>query len=311
MGKCGCDGATCACRVIAGTNVRVTGSGSALNPLVISADVGLTTRDSSTVGLTLLGEGNTSNPWILEADLTAGLDDLTDVSTAGAVDGQVLAKQLDGSYAFVPPVTAAAGSVATGDGLEGDGSGGDPLNIRLASQSGLEVVGTGLRLDPYIVASEAALAGTYGTVQNGTFIALADGSAMWVKSTSGFAEVVSDSGTITTASGNITAAAGWVIDAVSLRRRNGIVMVYITAHSTSSYGPASAGGDITSFQIATIVDSQFRPVIPAPLRTLSSGSDHAAYIATSGQVFISALSEGAVTYSANVQQSFCGTFIGV
>lgn len=69
MAKCGCAGGTCSCAITAGTNVSVTGTGSTTNPYVVSSTgTALTVQDSSTIDLTLTGEGTAVNPLLLRAD---------------------------------------------------------------------------------------------------------------------------------------------------------------------------------------------------------------------------------------------------
>lgn len=146
MARCGCSGASCSCTLQGQGGVTVTGAGSVANPYVISSDVNFAVNDSSTLDLTLSGDGSDANPWTLAGAATIDLDELLDVDTAGATTGQVLAKQADGTYKFVPPTTAAVGALSIGDGLQGDASSGNKLRILLAPSSGLTVGPTGLSL---------------------------------------------------------------------------------------------------------------------------------------------------------------------
>jgi hypothetical protein len=144
MARCGCSGASCACFITGGGGIDITGSGSSSSPYLITADLNLAVNDTSTVNLTLSGDGSDANPWRLQADATVTLDQLTDVSTAVATTGYVLARQGDGTFALVPPSTAPAGALSIGDGLTGDASAGNKLRVLLAPASGLVVGPTGL-----------------------------------------------------------------------------------------------------------------------------------------------------------------------
>src|SRR5262245_540527 len=73
MARCGCANEICACHIIAGDGIIVTGNGSAENEFVIeSANAGLNliVQDTDTVDLTLTGTGTPTQPYILSADST-------------------------------------------------------------------------------------------------------------------------------------------------------------------------------------------------------------------------------------------------
>lgn len=128
--------------------VSVTGVGSVASPYVVSADFNLGAGDTSTVDMTVTGDGSIASPWIISASAVMDLDDLLDVDTTGVATGQVLARQSDGMYRFVAPTTAPAGTInlsSTG-GLQGDGSAGTPLSVKLAPSSGLTLDATGLKI---------------------------------------------------------------------------------------------------------------------------------------------------------------------
>jgi hypothetical protein len=70
MARCGCSGSSCSCIIQSGTGVVVSGSGTAGNPYIISANTGsLTIADSPTVDLTLTGDGSPGTPYELSADV--------------------------------------------------------------------------------------------------------------------------------------------------------------------------------------------------------------------------------------------------
>lgn len=128
--------------------VSVSGTGSVTSPYVVSAALNLGVQDSPTIDLTVSGDGSVASPWVISGSAILGLGQLTDVITAGAATGQVLAKQADGTYKFVAASTAPVGTInlsSTG-GLQGDGSAGSPLSIKLPGSSGLILDATGLRV---------------------------------------------------------------------------------------------------------------------------------------------------------------------
>lgn len=146
MARCGCSGATCSCVIQGQGGINVTGAGSVANPYVLTSDINLGIQDSQTVNLSLTGDGSDANPWVLQADATMHLDDLVDVDATVMTNGYVVARQSDGTFALVPPTTAAVGAITVGNGLQGDGSAGNALRVLLAPSSGLIVDGTGLRI---------------------------------------------------------------------------------------------------------------------------------------------------------------------
>jgi hypothetical protein len=144
MARCGCSGSTCSCKVIGGGLVNVSGSGSAANPYTISVEQAFSVSDSSTVDLTMTGTGSAGDPYTLSADAAIDMVDIIDFDDSGGSAGDVIALQGDGTYALNPPSTASPGAINTGDGLSGDGSGGDPLELVLDPNGGLTVGPSGL-----------------------------------------------------------------------------------------------------------------------------------------------------------------------
>lgn len=136
MARCCGSTGTCACKVEAGQNVTITGRGSSQDPFVVTADVALEVSDNETFDIGLGGNGTREFPWLVEVQFadTASVGDLPDVSIEdpaernnGDVIGWNAATQ---RYESQPPTTAAAGSVLTDGSLDGDGSAGDPLQVR-------------------------------------------------------------------------------------------------------------------------------------------------------------------------------------
>lgn len=147
MARCGCGGQTCSCVVQGSGAISVLGSGSPTNPYIISGGASISVLDTATIDLTKTGAGSAADPYILQADLVANLGDLANVDTSVTTAGYVLARQGDGTFAMVPAATATPGSITVGNGLQGDGSSGNALRVKLASNSGLTVDGTGLYMN--------------------------------------------------------------------------------------------------------------------------------------------------------------------
>jgi hypothetical protein len=150
MSGCNCISVGCECVVLGGAGISVSGLGTSGSPFVITntrdtlavddtatldlnkdnnvvtghAMIGplLSASDTPTVDMTLAGQGTEAEPFVLSAEV-AGID------ITGGNTGDVLTKQLDGTYKPGPPVQADVGQVVVGDGLRGDGSGPDPLRV--------------------------------------------------------------------------------------------------------------------------------------------------------------------------------------
>ena len=310
MARCGCTGTTCSCKITGEGGINVRGAGTVTNPYIISGGVGLVALDSATINHTLLGAGSTTDPYVLTSEVTMGLGDLQDVEISGGTAGDVVALQGDGTFALAAPSTAPVGAISTGTSLDGDGSGGDPLVVRLAALAGLEIVSGGLRLDPYTVTTEGDLDPTFGALPSGSIVSDTDGLNAWLKSDSGWKALIEDSGTITTVGGNVVAEAGWSVDTLQVRRRNGIVQLRLTVHSTVSRTTGFASGDIGNLDICTLVPAEMRPVLNAPLRIMADGPDHSFYITTGGVVRLTNMAQPDVVWAAGDSWTFAGTYIG-
>lgn len=110
MARCGCGGAACNCSVQAGTNISVSGSGSAANPYVISAEVPC----EDVRGCLSAGDGISFNQatGVIAAHLSGRA-------------GNNLSIGADGGLV----VPTAGGAVLTGCGLDGDGTASAPLRV--------------------------------------------------------------------------------------------------------------------------------------------------------------------------------------
>lgn len=150
MPSCCGSGASCACKVSPGTGIDVSGSGSAQDPFVITADINLIVDDNPRFNLTLTGNGSTATPWHLSVDYatTSKLDDVPDVNAPGPANGQVLGWDSSTSQ-WTPraPTTAAAGSVLHGPALSGDGSAGTPLAVVPDTARLIQTSGSGVGLN--------------------------------------------------------------------------------------------------------------------------------------------------------------------
>lgn len=113
MARCGCGGGLCNCSVQGGTGVSVSGSGSAANPYVVSAE----TSCEDVRGCLSAGPGIAYD---------AGTGEFS--AEVSATPGNNLTVGPDGL--FVP---TGAATVNTGCGLSGDGSGGAPLAIAVGT----------------------------------------------------------------------------------------------------------------------------------------------------------------------------------
>jgi hypothetical protein len=170
MARCGCSGSTCSCKVVGGGLVNVSGSGSAANPYTISVEQAFAVNDTSTVDLTMSGTGSAGDPYTITADAAIDMVDIVDFDDSGGSAGDVVALQGDGTYALNPPSTASPGAINTGDGLSGDGSGGDPLELALDPNGGLTVGPSGLSSSAVMLPStkRARLDAEFRVVAKGT-----------------------------------------------------------------------------------------------------------------------------------------------
>jgi hypothetical protein len=155
-------------------SVSVTGAGSAASPYIITGGGSLNVLDTATVNLTKSGSGSVADPYVVSADATLNLDALTDVQSTAATTGQVLAKQSDGQWRPVAASSASPGAINVSGGVEGDGSAGSPLSVKLPASSGLVEDSTGLRVEgagawsSFVPVLSTEGAGADPTLGNGT-----------------------------------------------------------------------------------------------------------------------------------------------
>lgn len=149
----GCGDQGCACAVVAGAGVVVTGSGAPRDPYRIALEASLEgtfgVEDTSTVNLTLLGQGLPGDPYRLSAVATMKLTQLADVSDPqggpNVGDVPVWVGGATPHWEFQAPPANPPGAVNVSTGIIGDGTAGAPIRVRLigtsggGSTSGLEV----------------------------------------------------------------------------------------------------------------------------------------------------------------------------
>lgn len=122
-------GPICTCVLQSGDGVVIYGSGSSQDPYVIEANgnVGDAIQfvDSATVTWEVSGSGVGTDPFLVTADAGGNVD------FDGGVTGNVLTKKSDGSWGPGPATQAPVGAVVSDEGLVGDGSGPNPLRVRI------------------------------------------------------------------------------------------------------------------------------------------------------------------------------------
>jgi hypothetical protein len=122
--------------VTAGTGITVSGSGTAQDPFVLSADTHIAALDNARFNVTVAGLGTAAAPYTVAVDYaaTSKLANIPDVNAPAPTNGQVLSFNT-ATLKWVPaaPTTAAAGSVNHNQSLTGDGSVGTPLAVVMAA----------------------------------------------------------------------------------------------------------------------------------------------------------------------------------
>lgn len=152
MAKGCCSGNTCSCLITQGNGITVTGSGTPVDPYIVSAVLpdfskSLTVRDTESVNMTLLGSGIPSDPFILQATSILSLQDLADVDDpqGGPAVGDVpvwVGSGDAGHFEFRTPPTAPAGAVNATSGLIGIGSVADPIEVAVSGEWGVSPLHT-------------------------------------------------------------------------------------------------------------------------------------------------------------------------
>lgn len=147
IARCGCSATACGCVIQAlNGNTSVTGKGTVSNPYIVGFDGGnLGITDTSTLNLTLTGNGKAATPYNLRGDVTLALDGLTDVTAPTPTTGYVLGWN-GTAWVPVPAATATPGAINVGCGITGDGSAPTPLTAKVDPAGGLVCAAPGLAL---------------------------------------------------------------------------------------------------------------------------------------------------------------------
>jgi len=140
-----CGDGGCSCRILSGDGVTVSGSGTLSNPYVVSSDFSgiaqsIQVNDTPTVNLTLRGAGTPTDPLILSADTALKMTQLSDVADpeGGPQVGETpvwVGSGTAGHWEFKVPPAAPAGAVNVGVGLGGVGDVGNPIYVKLVSNT--------------------------------------------------------------------------------------------------------------------------------------------------------------------------------
>lgn len=136
-----------------GEGVRVSGSGSPTNPFIIESDLPdyrdiLRVRDTTSLNLSLFGNGTIEDPFTLRGDVTVALTDLVDIDDpeGGPLPGEVPVwvgtDSADGHWEFKTPPPAPAGAVNASGGIIGSGTSGDPLRAAVSGTWGVAPLDT-------------------------------------------------------------------------------------------------------------------------------------------------------------------------
>lgn len=142
-----CGAGSCACSVQGELPITVTGTGTADDPFVVSADLELTGLVATPFQVAV-GPGADSGSWEIEVTWSpdAAFSDLPQVSTSPPANGEVLTwNDSTGEWEPASGTTAPVGAVSHDTTLTGDGSVGTPLGVAFDPDRFIEAaVGVGL-----------------------------------------------------------------------------------------------------------------------------------------------------------------------
>lgn len=155
MARCDCAGGRCACGVTAGDGIEVTGSGEGTNPYVINAlqqpMTGLlTVQDTATINLTLNGQGETNEPYILSAQVIAEPPPTAITGLIEVADSVTLDLTLAGTGTTADPYIISGEATS-----ELSPAITDLIEIDPTDTLALTMTGTGTSADPYILSGES------------------------------------------------------------------------------------------------------------------------------------------------------------
>jgi len=138
MARCRCSGDICTCGIEGGTGVVVEGSGGFNDPYVISVPIPtlITFEPGDDVAFTVTGAGTEISPLVVSAEVNCL--NCADATTAAV--GDVLTMNASGQWVPGPPNQVAPGAIHTGAGLVGDGSPGAPIRIDVCTYGDLKAL---------------------------------------------------------------------------------------------------------------------------------------------------------------------------
>jgi hypothetical protein len=98
---CNCAGSRCGCKLVAGTGMGVSGTGTAVDPFIVSRDSDLDSiegkidvDDTTTIDMTRLGSGTTADPYVIKAAIKLASPDGTFWTITVANDGTLSAVEV-------------------------------------------------------------------------------------------------------------------------------------------------------------------------------------------------------------------------
>ena len=137
MARCRCAAEHCACSLMPGANVQVSGAGTIESPWVVSSLAAvagaLYFTDTAEVDFSTTGFGTPTDPLRVTATLPW-------VNPLSGSAGDVMTRQADGTWLASPPIVVGSGVVVVGRGLTGDGSVALPLKVNICTYGELKAM---------------------------------------------------------------------------------------------------------------------------------------------------------------------------
>ena len=147
MARCGCSSGSCSCLTVSGSGgVTVAGVGSQANPFVINGP-SITVGNTSTTDLVLTGTGTAVDPYRITANVHLTLDALTDVTVPTPTFGHVLTYVNGTGWTNAIPQSGTPGAVLHNTTLTGDGTAGSVLGVLLDPAGNITAGASGLKAD--------------------------------------------------------------------------------------------------------------------------------------------------------------------
>lgn len=138
MARCACGNNSCSCIITADEGITVEGNGTPARPYKIGLEsegqLSSILQVSSTPTLQLIssGSGIPTDKFDIRGVARQALTELRDVADPEGPQVGDVPIWMGNHWEFRPPVAAAPGTVATSDGLSGDGSAPNPLKVRFS-----------------------------------------------------------------------------------------------------------------------------------------------------------------------------------